>query len=261
MKALLSASFGTSHEQARRLAIDVIEEMLCGEFPDRAFYSAWTSSCVAAKVRDERGEHHDTLDEAFARISADGVDDLVVSTTCIVQGCEMSKIVTAARAWEAEGGRRVRIAKPLLATAQDCRRAALAMCDEFPEIADDEALLFMGHGTSCGSNEPYAELQRQLRELGLQRAFVATLEGTPTLEDVVPMMAESGAMRVRLAPFTIVAGDHARNDLAGSDDGSWACQLGLRGFDVESVLRGLGEYAGIRGLVRDHVRDALSEVW
>ena len=54
----------------------------------------------------------------------------------------------------------------------------------------------------------------------------------------------------------IVAGDHARNDLAGDGEESWTNRLAVCGFETEVVLKGLGEYAAVQNLAVDHARDA-----
>ena len=255
MKGILSVSFGTSYADTRAKTIDAIDSKLAAAFPDRAFYSAWTSPRIMAKVLAERGEHHDSLDEAFARMNADAVDDLVVATMCLMQGGEMRKIVEAARAWAAQGNRAVRVAQPLMASPADHAAAARAIADEFSDMSDDEALLLMGHGSPLGPNDLYADVQAELRALDKGNFFVATVEGEPAFEDVLPLVKDSGVARVRLAPFMIVAGDHARNDMAGGDD-SWASQLSSQGLEVEVVLKGLGEYQAIQQLVVDHARSA-----
>jgi sirohydrochlorin cobaltochelatase len=257
---LLSVSFGTSYEETRAKTIDVVDADLAAAFPDRAFYRAWTSGIIIKKVKAERGEHHDTLDEAFARMSADGVDDLVVATMCLMQGGEMNKVSQAAAAWAAEGNRTVRLAKPLMSDEADQAVVARALCDELADVAQDDAVLLMGHGTKedgfHGANGVYAQLQDELHALGRDRFFVATVEGTPTFDDALLLLEGCGAKRVVLAPFMIVAGDHARNDLAGDDGDSWASQLAARGFETEVVLKGLGEYAAIQDLVVEHAREA-----
>ena len=255
MKGLLSVSFGTSYADTRAKTIDAIDAKLAAAFPDRAFYSAWTSPRIMAKVLAERGEHHDSLDEAFARMDADGVDDLVVATMCLMQGGEMRKISETARAWAAQGDRVVRVARPLMASQADHAAAARAIADEFSDVNEGEAVLLMGHGSSFGSNDLYADVQTELRALGKDDFFVATVEGEPIFEDVLPLIEASGITRVHLAPFMIVAGDHARNDMAGGDD-SWASQLSARGIEVEVVLKGLGEYQAIQQLVVDHASSA-----
>ena len=74
MKALLSVSFGTSHALAREKTIGVIDAKLAEAFPDRAFFAAWASGFIVRKVCKERGDSHDTLDEAFERLSAASTD-------------------------------------------------------------------------------------------------------------------------------------------------------------------------------------------
>ena len=255
MKGLLSVSFGTSHADTRARTIDVVDEVLASAFPDRAFYSAWTSPRIIAKVKAERGEHHDTLDEAFSRIGADGVDDLIVATTCLMQGGEMRKIAEAARAWGSHGARSVRVASPLMTSQADHVVVASSIVDEFSDVADDDAMILMGHGSPYGSNQLYSDAQDALHALGKPNFFVATVEGQPTFGEALELVERHGAGRVVLAPLMIVAGDHARNDMAGSDD-SWAAKLRSRGFEVEVVMKGLGEYSEVRDLVVEHARNA-----
>ena len=256
MKGLLSVSFGTSYADTRAKTIDVIDAKLAAAFPDRAFYSAWTSSHIMAKVLAERGEHHDSLDEAFARMDADGVDDLVVATMCLMQGGEMRKVSEAAHAWTAQGGHTVRLADPLLSAPADHAVMAQALADEFAHVPATDAVVFMGHGSTMGSNQLYSDVQDALHAIGKHNFLVATVEGTPTLDDAMLQLESLDAERVWLAPLMIVAGDHARNDLAGDDEESWTNQLAARGFETEVVLKGLGEYAAVQNLAVDHACDA-----
>ena len=61
--------------------------------------------------------------------------------------------------------------------------------------------------------------------------------------------------KVILAPFMIVAGDHAKNDMAGDED-SWKCELEEAGYEVRPILRGLGELPGIRQIFMEHLEEA-----
>ena len=255
MKGLLSVSFGTSYAQTREKTIDVIDRLLEGAFEDRAFFSAWTSGRIVAKVREERGELHDTLDEAFARLSDQGVDDLLIATMCLMEGHEMKKVASMAAAWAQEAqGRTVHVAAPLLDSQADRAVMAEAICEEFANVQAGEALLLMGHGSPNGPNEVYAQMQEELRKTGSNRFFMATVEGTPTFEDALEQLHACGVSRVWLAPFMMVAGDHATNDLAGEGDDAWKSRLGKEGFEVSVVLKGLGQYQRIQQLVVVHAR-------
>ena len=147
---------------------------------------------------------------------------------------------------------------------------AQAIADEFASVPEDEALLLMGHGsrdartalpdgTPFDANAVYSQIQAELHALGRTRFFMGTVEGTPTFEDAAARIEACGAQLAHLAPFMIVAGDHATNDLAGDDDDSWKNMLEARGLRTNVVLRGLGEYAGVRQLVCDHARACEAE--
>lgn len=58
---------------------------------------------------------------------------------------------------------------------------------------------------------------------------------------ILEQLKKSGAKTVWLAPFMLVAGDHAKNDLGGDEEDSWASMLRKEGFTVKTHLRGLGK--------------------
>ena len=78
------------------------------------------------------------------------------------------------------------------------------------------------------------------------------------METLLKMVKEQNPKKVKLAPFMIVAGDHARNDMAGDDPESWRCQFEAAGFDVECCLKGLGEYAAVQEIFIRHIREIIS---
>ena len=50
-------------------------------------------------------------------------------------------------------------------------------------------------------------------------SLVGTVDGYPSLDDLLPKIIERKAGKVYLIPFMAVAGDHARNDMAGDEPG------------------------------------------
>ena len=62
--------------------------------------------------------------------------------------------------------------------------------------------------------------------------------------------------QVTLLPLMVVAGDHAKNDLAGQEEDSWRSMLEKRGYAVRCVLEGLGENPAIRAIFVRHAREA-----
>ena len=55
----------------------------------------------------------------------------------------------------------------------------------------------------------------------------------------------------------IVAGDHAKNDMAGDDKDSWYSRFKAEGYEVEPILKGLGEYPEIRRIFVEHLRSVI----
>ena len=57
----------------------------------------------------------------------------------------------------------------------------------------------------------------------------------------------------------IVAGDHANNDMAGDEEDSWKSVISAAGFDVECVIKGMGQYAGVQQMIVDHCAATIAE--
>ena len=92
-----------------------------------------------------------------------------------------------------------------------------ALWESLKEIAGDSPLIFMGHGTEHSADESYMIIEQALRAYARHPVYIATVEGKRTIQDVIRQMKDEGIVntRVVLAPFMLVAGDHANNDMAG----------------------------------------------
>jgi sirohydrochlorin cobaltochelatase len=86
--------------------------------------------------------------------------------------------------------------------------------------------------------------------------FVGVVEGMPALDDFMGHMKYTKTKKIVLKPFMIVAGDHATNDMAGSEEDSWLSILTKEGYEVNPVLEGLGSNDDFAKLFVDHIRDA-----
>ena len=254
-RALLVVSFGTSYEETRKRTIDAIEADLQKAFPGRTFYRAWTSKFIIARLKRETGTAPATLDEALAAMAADGACDLLVQPTHMMPAIEYQLVVDAVSA-AADRFEHVSMGDALLATDDDCASVAAALDADFPR-EDGDMVVLMGHGTSNDTgNEVYAKVQACLEARGREDFCIATVEGVPG-EDFMLERVDAAAVRtVRLAPFMIVAGDHANNDLAGDEEDSWKSKLKARGYATQPVLKGMGEYADVRALLVEHARQA-----
>ena len=69
-------------------------------------------------------------------------------------------------------------------------------------------------------------MQEVFKNEGLTQFFVGTVEAEPTCEDVIAAASAAGYKKAVLAPFMVVAGDHANNDMADeTDPDSWAAKF------------------------------------
>ena len=57
----------------------------------------------------------------------------------------------------------------------------------------------------------------------------------------------------------LVAGDHAKNDMASETPNSWKTLLEQEGFEVEAIVQGLGEDNKIREIYINHLRNIIEK--
>ena len=86
---------------------------------------------------------------------------------------------------------------------------------------------------------------------------MGTEDAYPSMDSLLRLVGSLMRSRVHLAPFMIVAGDHAKNDMAGEEEDSWKNIISKAGYEVQTVLKGLGEYESIRKLFVEHARKAV----
>ena len=249
-KALLVVSFGTSYPEALEHNIRATEEAIGAAVPERTMFRAFTSGMILRKLARRDGVEIDDVAGALERIEAGGYTDVLIQPTHIMNGDEYDKLCAQAAPW---GERLARIGAPLITAREGYRGGAGAMMEAFAGADEGEALVLMGHGTGHYANAAYLQLEYMLHDMGWRRAFLGTVEGYPGLGEVRRRLAEcSGVRRVTLAPFMLVAGDHANNDMAGSGPGSWKSVLEADGYKVSCRVAGLGEYPGIRRIFAAH---------
>ena len=254
-KAILAVSFGTSHNDTRKVTIDAIERDMQEAFPDYMLYRAWTSKMIIKKLKNRDNVHVFTVLEAMEQMKKDGITDVLIQPTHVINGIENDLMKEDALAYR-DDFHSITFGDPLLTSAEDNLAVIQAIADEFSDLAQDQVLVLMGHGTTHYANSIYAALDYTFKDKGYKNIFLGTVEAYPSMESLMRMVKEYNPSKVVLAPFMIVAGDHAKNDMAGDDPESWYSQFKAAGFQVEPVVKGLGEYPGIRSLLVDHLKVA-----
>ncbi|WP_394273276.1 sirohydrochlorin cobaltochelatase [Butyricicoccus sp.] len=257
---LLVVSFGTSYNDSRRLTIGAIENDLETAFPDYSVRRGFTANIIIDHVQKRDGILIDDVDAALNRAVDNGVKNLIVQPTHLMDGLEYQELVDKVAEYS-DAFDKVAFGKPLLMSDDDFARVEKAITEWTGEYDDGEtAICFMGHGTEADSNEIYQKMQDKLTADGYENYFVGTVEATPSLDDVLAAVKAGNYKRVVLQPLMVVAGDHANNDMAGDEEDSWKTTFENAGYEVECVLHGLGENEAIRQIYIDHAQEAIDSL-
>ncbi len=274
---LLVVSFGTSFNDSRVADIKGIEDALQAAYPDWSVRRAFTAQIIINHIQARDGEKIDNMTQALDRAVANGVKNLVVQPTHLMHGAEYDEMCEAIEAYK-DQFESVSIAEPMLgevgsdatvinadkeAVAKAITAAAVSEAGfESLEAAKDAgtAFVFMGHGTAHVAKVTYSQMQTQMQNLGYENVFIGTVEGEPeetSAEAVIGAVKAAGYTNVVLRPLMVVAGDHANNDMAGSDDDSWKTVFEAAGFTVDCQIHGLGEIADVQALYVAHTKAAI----
>lgn len=257
---LLVLSFGTSYNDSRRLTIGAIEGDLEKAFPDFSVRRGFTANIIIDHVQRRDNILIDDVDAALERAVNNGVKNLVVQPTHLMHGLEYDELVKEVGNYS-DAFDQVVFGEPLLNSDDDFARVEKAITEWTASYDDGEtAICFMGHGTEADSNEVYQKMQDLLTKDGYTNYFVGTVEAQPSLDDVLTKVQAGDYKRVVLEPLMVVAGDHANNDMAGDEDGSWKKTFEDAGYEVECLLRGLGENEDIRTIYVDHAKAAIDSL-
>ena len=255
-KAILVASFGTTYQETCRATIEACENKIAESFPGYEVRRAFTSSIVRKILRERDNVIVDDTGEALTKMKQDGFSEVIVQPLHIIPGEEYHDKILKPVGEFAGQFDRLAVGRPILARQEDYKAAVEALKRQLPDLREDQAVILMGHGSDHPANACYAMLQLVLFDT-VPNVYIANVEGYPGLDDVIPKLRAAGLKKVILMPFMLVAGDHAINDMAGEEEGSWKNILVREGFEVCLHLHGLGENPACREIYAEHVRDCI----
>ncbi len=254
-KAVLVVSFGTSYEDTRRKTIDVCEERIKEALSGFDFFRAYTSTMIINKLAKRDQMHIDTPREALSKVYELGYDEVLIQSLHIICGDEYDKLREHIAEFEGKFSK-LSVGRPLLTTIEDYQAAVKAVRFDLPKLKEDEAIVFMGHGTTHPVFSAYCALEYAFKEQNIN-AYVGTVEGYPMIENVIDRLKEDQIHTVYLIPFMLVAGDHAINDMASDEEDSWKTLLIESGINVHIILKGLGENPEIQRLFVEHAKESV----
>ncbi len=289
--AIVLAMFGTTVEPALQGLLNIRTKMM-EKYPEAPVKIAFTSNIIRKKWQGRAEDpfyrkahpeipeevlHVKTVLATIADLQNIGYDTIVLQPTHIAMGEEFLDLGTYVDSLMRLGTikkkkykpfHKVVLGRPALGTyglnhpyAEDITTAAKALAAD-AELAATEnaALVYIGHGNNhFPSGGAYLELADRMRQLYPEVVtLIGNVEGFPALEDVIDKLKMRGVKKVMLKPCMVVAGDHALNDMAGTDseEPSWQMILEKEGFEVVTVKKGLGELDAFADIFVQHAGDA-----
>lgn len=253
---LLAVSFGTSYNDNRPKTIGAVEKALAEAFPDYEVRRGFTSQIIIDHIMVRDGERIDTVIQALYRLLADGVKDVLVVPTHVMEGFEYNDVLAELTPF-VDKFNSMKVSRALCVSDDDFDKLSDILVEQTKD-ADQEgtAILWMGHGTAHEANATYGKLDKVFHDKGHANYFVGTVEGTPTLDDVLKEVKAGNFKKVVILPLMIVAGDHANNDMAGDEEDSWKSTFTAAGYEVECRIEGMGSYPGVQQMIVEHAKAA-----
>lgn len=257
-KAILAASFGTSHPETLAKTIAAIEADLFAAFPQRVPLRAFTSGVIRKVLLERDDLAVPDVPEALNTLVSKGFDDILIQPTFLMHGEEFSKLEAQAGEFQRRHpGVRLALGRPLLSQVRDYREVAEVLMSELPSPQKGKATLYMGHGSPHFANPAFCQLDYLLHDLGRRDVFVATVQGYPTIDEGLRRLKEHPEVReIDLRLLLVVAGNHAKKDLIGDRPTAWKTILEQAGYTVTAHLTGLGENPMIRRIFLRHAAEA-----
>lgn len=195
------------------------------------------------------------------RLRSEGYTHVIVQSTNIIDGVEMESLrrdMVSVQPFFKE----IRIGTPLLYSTEDAEKVvdilgnrldATAQGKKTSNKKSTEHFVLVGHGTYTPSTAIYSQMDYMLKAKGLANFHVGTIEGYPSFETMLAQLKAGKTKQVTLVPFMFVAGDHAKNDIAGE----WKEALEKEGYAVNVRMEGMGQIPEIQEIFIDHIHFSL----
>lgn len=261
-KALVVISFGSTFDETRTHDIGGIEQALAAAFPAYDQYRAFTSTVIRKRL-SARGINIDDTETVLQKLHEHGYEEVVLQPTHLLHGEEFEQKILSLKEKYTSTFKKIIISQPLIVNELDYKLTAAAIAAQLPTLAADEGVVLMGHGTPRNNNKAHGYTYVKLQEIfnAMQLPIVVGTvedEDTPNFEAVLEQLKKRCYKHVHMYPLMVVAGDHANNDMYGTDEDSWKTQIKALGIKTTGHLCGLGRTKAIQALYIQHVLRALS---
>lgn len=253
---ILLVAFGSS-EASAQISFEKIDKKVKETYAGIPVRWAYTSHIIREKLA-KQGKRLDSPEVALAKMMDEKFTHVAVQSLHTIGGEEYHNLRRTVGAYKIMGGfQKIILGYPLMSTQKDMEKTVDAILKTLPkDRKKDEGIVLMGHGTHHPSNAFYAALMFQL-QLKDPNIFVGTVEGYPEVDLIKDLLIKKGIRKAYLMPFMSVAGDHAKNDMAGDEADSWKSVLTQAGIECVPVLKGTAEYDSFIDIWVGHIKGPL----
>ena len=260
-KAILVVSFGTSHMDALKNSIEKIENKIKEEFKEYDVYRAFTAHMIIKKIKNRDGINIPTPEEALEELREKGYEEVLVQPLHIIPGEEFDYIKGIVKIHK-DDFKSIKIGRPIFyyQGMEGLPKDYSLFIESIKEVLEnEERVVLFGHGTAHYGNAVYGMPQTVLVDEDYDNVFVATVEGYPSIESCIKRMKKKNIKKTKLVPLLLVAGDHAKNDMASDEDDSLKSMLEREGIEVRLHMHGLGEFDKFGHLYINRIHDLIEE--
>ena len=260
-KAILVISFGTSYLDTLNKSIEKAENQIRNHFDEYDIYRAFTSHKIIKKLKEKYEIFVDTPEEILEKLYDNGYEEIIMQPLHIIPGDEYIYINKIGEAFK-DKFKILKIGRPIFyyqgidELPQDYSLFIEATKDLYE---NNDAVVLIGHGTSHPANSVYGCLQSVFEDEGYENVFIGTVEGYPNFDTVIKRLKRKNITEVTVAPLMVVAGDHARNDMASDEEESWKSMLEAEGIKVNVHMKGLGENEKFNELYINRIEDLIND--
>mgnify|MGYP001634908499 FL=1 len=259
-KAILVVSFGTSYLDTLEKTIEKAEKQIRDKFSEYDIYRAFTSHMIIKKLKEKYEIFVDTPEEMLGKLYEAGYEEIIMQPLHMIPGEEFIYINKISEVFK-EKFEVLKVGRPIFyyQGIEELPQDYSLFIEATKELYEENnAVVLMGHGTAHPANSVYGCLQAVFEDEGYENVFVTTVEGYPNFENVIRRVKRKNISEVTIAPLMVVAGDHARNDMASDDEDSLKSMLEAEGIKVNVHLKGLGENEKFNELYINRIDDLIN---
>lgn len=259
-EGVLLVAFGTTVAESQ-VSLDAIATVYAQR--GEPVLWAYTSDIIRRKL-EKQGKPMLSVNAAMNKAAEMGISTLRIQSLHVGAAEEfhqLERMIVKNITLQPQRFQHVFLGHPLIESEQDMNDVIDAVLAEFPtERQSNDAIVFMGHGNDRGPGDLMLYALNKALQSRDKLAWVAAVEGSSNFANVLAQLKRAHVKRVWLQPMMIVAGDHARNDMAGDDADSWASQIKAAGMEPMPYLKGLGEIKGIQAVFLRHTETTTDDL-